>query len=115
MTITKIIFKYCIVTFTTAYVFVGCTIQPKERQFNYVNDSVDNKIAYRESKIQLSKCLIEINKIISAPMPTICDEKNKSICEENNDNELKEFNKQKEQKIDECMKKNGYRKSYFNW
>lgn len=87
----------------------GCTIQPK---FNYVNKNIDKKSAYHELKIQESKCIIEINKTLSEPMPINCTDEQ---CKEQKEKDKTNYLTLKEKHFKQCMNKHGYEKSYLNF
>ena len=103
----KTILTLNILTVLFAFVFTGCTVQPK---YTYVNKDIDKKNAYHEFKIQKSKCIIELNRTLSEPMPIDCEDK---LCEENKEKELNKYLTIKEEHFEKCMNKQGYKKSYL--
>lgn len=97
-----------ILTFLFSVFFVGCTAQP---QFTYQKYDV-NKNENNELTIQKSKCLVETNKAIQAPiqMPCFGTGFAKGLCEGQKTKEFKEYKRVKEEIFDGCMAELGYKK-----
>lgn len=97
-----------ILTFLFSVFFVGCAAQP---QFTYQKYDV-NKNENNGLMIQKSKCLVETNKAIQAPIQMPCFGKglSKGFCEGQKAEEFKEYKRLKEEIFDGCMAELGYKK-----